>query len=599
MYEKRCRLSLLLALSLMLAMPQVATRSSAAVLEHSQADDVAAVERGQENATDERTREEEELAPAAVAMDVSQTTPLIQALYRATRETKERAIMDRIAEAQKLIDGGADLKGVDAQGRTALHWAVFGSSYANKAKVLVAYERLASAMIQRGVEINRQDIYQDTPLDYLLYSPNFEMQTLLIENGATSGFLAAVGRFSDEGNEGIPQIESVRGGADLAPGATFRIQLRTPVYSDHSRTGDPVAAWVMEPVYNGGRLMIAPSTVINGTILFAQKASSKYDRPRLALDFSNLEHPNGKTSPVYLRVLDVDNARETVRNNEIIGIVQPHAPSKASLITAVAGAINPIAGYALKGAQAVYGLSLRREIFFPEGADMLVQVVRPSMIKEKPAWPGWAELTMAPELKALVAKAPFRTATSKGTPSDLANLLFIGAEKDLLSAFEKAGWYESDKVGLITGLQTIEATVRQAGYASAPVSLLTLAGRAPDHVFQKGLDTFAKRHHIRIWKLSDTYEGKEVWIGAGTRDIAISTSGAGTKWSHRIDPHVDREREWIRTDLLYNDMASGYAYIERPDVPKTTSNATGDEILTDGRLLVLQLGQPLPTRSEK
>jgi ankyrin repeat protein len=67
---------------------------------------------------------------------------------------------------------------------------VFGSGYTTKPKVLVAYEKLADTMIQRGVELNREDRYQDTALDYLLYSPNFEMQTLLLENGATSGFLS-------------------------------------------------------------------------------------------------------------------------------------------------------------------------------------------------------------------------------------------------------------------------------------------------------------------------------------------------------------------------------------------------------------------------
>ena len=77
-------------------------------------------------------------------------------------------------------------------------------------------------------------------------------------------------------------------------------------------------------------------------------------------------------------------------------------------------------------------------------------------------------------------------------------------------------------------------------------------GKPPDLVFQKSLDTFAKRHHIRIWKEPGTYQGRDVWIGAATHDIAISTEKAKTKWSHRIDPHIDREREWIETDLLYS-----------------------------------------------
>jgi len=544
----------------------------------------------------EQQAEEEELAPAAVTLDVSKDSPLIQDLYQATRETKEKAILEDLSKAQELLDSGADLKATDPQGRTAMHWAVFGSSYTTKPKVLVAYEKLADDMIHRGVELNREDYYQDTALDYLLYSPNFEMQTLLIENGATSGFLAAFGRFFDEVSQGFPQTEEARiatvHSADMKPGMTFRIQLQSPVYSDRSRTGDPITAWVVTPVYNGKTLLIEPGVIIDGTVLFAQKAPNKYDRPRIVLDFSNLPYKDGSKSPLYLRVLDVDNARETVRNNEIIGIVQPHVSSKVGLAVSAVGSINPIAGAAIKGTQAIYGLSIRREIYLPEGTDILVQVVRPSMIKEKSSWPGWPEMKVTPELQKIVHNAPLRTMTSNQTPSDLTNLIFIGSEKQLLAAFDEAGWYQADTLGVGSGLKSVQATIRKTGYNSAPVSLLTLNGAPPDFVFQKGLDTFAKRHHVRVWKLPETYHGEPVWIGAATHDIAISNSKKGTKWSHRIDPHVDRERDWIQTDLLYNEMARGYAYVPRPNVPQKTSNGTGDEMLTDGEMAVIELGAP-------
>ena len=131
---------------------------------------------------------EGELAPAAIQIDVSKASNLIQALYAATRETKTQPTLDDLAKAKTLIDGGANLKATDSMGRTALHWAIFGSSYANNQDLIVAYEEIAAALIKRGVDINHEDIYNDTALDYLLYSPNFEMQTLLIEHGATSGF---------------------------------------------------------------------------------------------------------------------------------------------------------------------------------------------------------------------------------------------------------------------------------------------------------------------------------------------------------------------------------------------------------------------------
>ena len=323
----------------------------------------------------EEDSEYEELAPAAVDLDLSRSSPLIRELYLATRETKEQQILSHLAEAKKLLEDGADVKATDAQGRTALHWAVFGSSYTTMPKVVVAYEEVADSLINRGVEINREDAYQDTALDYLLYSPNFEMQTLLLEHQATSGFLAATYVPDSEGSQrGLLAAALPTPGPrkpDLIPGQTLSIRLDVPVYSDRSRTGDPVSATVTYPLCtNGeqiackeGELLIPPGTKVNGTVLFAQKAPDKYSRSRLVLDFSNIVNKNQQRSPLYARVLNVDNARETVRNNEILGIIQPHASSKVSVALAAVSAANPIAGYSIKGVQTVYGLSIRREIF--------------------------------------------------------------------------------------------------------------------------------------------------------------------------------------------------------------------------------------------
>ncbi|HKR85323.1 MAG TPA: ankyrin repeat domain-containing protein, partial [Terriglobales bacterium] len=384
---------------------------------------------------------EDELSPAALQLNLRNTSPLIRELYQATRETKENDILARLEEAKTLINSGVDVKSADAQGRTALHWAVFGSSYTTKQKVIVAYEEVADAMIKSGVDINREDIYQNTALDYLLYSPNFEMQTLLVENGATSGFLAAFYHFSDQGtkvaSQPMPPDAGQSPGANLAPGATLSIRLDAPVYSDRSRTGDPIDGTVTYPLCkngeqlecNDGELVVAPGTKANGTILFAQKAPDKYSRPRLVLDFSNIVHRNGQNSPLYARVINVDNARETVQNNEILGIIQPHAKSKVSLVLTAVGIVNPIAGYTIKGVQTVYGLSIRREILFPAGTDVQVQVVRASTLRQREPWEGWRQLPVDGALQRLVEAAPLRTSTPGKVPSDLTNLMFLGTEQ--------------------------------------------------------------------------------------------------------------------------------------------------------------------------
>ncbi len=550
--------------------------------------------------------ETNELAPAAVEMDKAADSPLIRKLYEATRETKEKNILERLDEAQKMIASGADVKPADALGRNALHWAVFGSSYATKPDVITEYEEIAHELIDRGVEINREDAYNDTPLDYLLYSPNFEMQTLMLEHGATSGFFAAsysyiaialehAGACADElpSEKGMPrkgEAPPLPLNADLGPGLTVPVRLTSQVWSDKSRTGDPITAVVTAPVYDKDRLLLAPGTKIDGTVLFAQKAPSKYARPRLVLDFSNILHRDGSKSALYTRVLSVDNARETVRNNEIFGIVQPHASGKMSLALSAMGAVNPIASYAIQGTRAAYGFSLRREVNFPAGTDMTIQVTRPSRLKAKDSWPGWPALTVDQDLQKLVDRVPVRSETGDKKPADVTNIIFLGSDKQVAAAFEESGWVQADDVGLKSGLKTFQASIRQSGYGSSPFMTLNLAGSPPEFAYQKGLDTIAKRHHLRIYRQNVKYQGRDVWVATATHDIGIGSSRKGTKWFHRIDPHIDRERERIKNELLLSGMAQSFAMVDRKHIAKVQANATGDQLITDRKMLVLMLG---------
>jgi LssY C-terminus len=121
---------------------------------------------------------------------------------------------------------------------------------------------------------------------------------------------------------------------------------------------------------------------------------------------------------------------------------------------------------------------------------MQIQVVRPSMLKQKEEWAGWPRLPVDARLQQLVAAAPMRTQTSNKTLSDPTNLMFLGAREQLMAAFGEAGWYAPDDLGVESALKTAQATLRQTGYNTGPVSTLLVAGRPPDLVFQKSLDTF-------------------------------------------------------------------------------------------------------------
>jgi hypothetical protein len=127
------------------------------------------------------------------------------------------------------------------------------------------------------------------------------------------------------------------------------------------------------------------------------------------------------------------------------------------------------------------------------------------------------------------------------------------------------------------------------GYKEAPVSILTLEGRPPDLVFQKSTNTFAKRHHMRLWRTRQSWTDKPVWVAAATHDVGIDFSQESSTFIHRIDPRIDRERAKIVSDLLFTGRVRSLALVERPEVPRRTTNATGDDMITDGRMAVVVL----------
>jgi hypothetical protein len=109
-----------------------------------------------------------------------------------------------------------------------------------------------------------------------------------------------------------------------------------------------------------------------------------------------------------------------------------------------------------------------------------------------------------------------------------------------------------------------------------------------DMSWQKDLNDMSKRHHIRTWKQSETWDGQEVWVGAATRDIDFAYMHHGRAMTHRIDPNIDEEREKIANDLAFTSYVDVLDSVERNDIPGVTRNATGDLMNTDKKLAVLR-----------
>ena len=102
----------------------------------------------------------------------------------------------------------------------------------------------------------------------------------------------------------------------------------------------------------------------------------------------------------------------------------------------------------------------------------------------------------------------------------------------------------------------------------------------------------ASRHHLRVWHAPDTLIGASLWVGAATHDIGFDRDQRNNGITHKIDPDVDLEREYVEKTLTGTGLVAEYAYVT-PDNPlREAKTATGGQFQSDGRVLVLKLNEP-------
>jgi hypothetical protein len=289
----------------------------------------------------------------------------------------------------------------------------------------------------------------------------------------------------------------------------------------------------------------------------------------------------------------VDNARETIdQMGQISGILASETASGQidSGINKVAEKYSGFAGI-LEAAKNAVLKEPSSDITYDAGVEMTLKLSAPlTLAGPSAAGAGAGSISDESGLSALIAREPFQTMAQKpAKPSDITNLMVVGTEEAVLAAFRDAGWSAAASLSTRSKFETFKAIAEDRGYSEAPVSILLLDGNPPDIVFEKTNNTFAKRHHLRIWRRPSTFQGQPVWAVAATHDIGISFSEQDRTFIHKIDSQIDTERAKVSNDLLFTGRIQGIALVERPNVPQHGQNATGDNLDTDGKIAVLQL----------
>jgi hypothetical protein len=167
--------------------------------------------------------------------------------------------------------------------------------------------------------------------------------------------------------------------------------------------------------------------------------------------------------------------------------------------------------------------------------------------------------------------------------------MLIGTSEQVQQAFTAAGWSNAAALSTQAKFETFKAIAEQRGYKEAPVSVLLLQDRPPDLVFEKLNNTFAQRHHLRVWRRPESFQGQPVWVIAATHDTGIDFSQENRTFIHKIDPQIDHERAKVVNDLIFGGHVRSVALVDRPAVPQHGQNATGDNLETDSKMAVLVL----------
>jgi hypothetical protein len=191
----------------------------------------------------------------------------------------------------------------------------------------------------------------------------------------------------------------------------------------------------------------------------------------------------------------------------------------------------------------------------------------------------------------LFTKIPRRISDQQGDPGDMVNFLILGDEDGMKKVFTTAGWVKVDADVKSTILAGALASFDKESYLTMPMSPLYLFGRHQDYgwAHAEPITVVASRNHLRIWKAPFTVNGQTLWVGAATHDIGFEKDQRNNGLTHKIDPDIDLERNYVEKTLSNTGLVSEVMHFLPQNPLQTAKTATGGGFHSNGQVLVLKL----------
>ena len=385
---------------------------------------------------------------------------------------------------------------------------------------------------------------------------------------------------------------------DAAPPPTrLEARLLTSISSYSSRSGDGIEAQVITPwcLDDGG--VLPEGAVISGTILRVRRVGLGllHETASLRLAFTGLRFPDGRSFPVEAALIAIDNARERVDAHGMIHGTRATASISNRVIQHMVFNTlgHPAAMVPLVLLEAGVFHFPDPEITYRRGTELYVDLEAPAELGHTRVCPvlSAANDEDRASLGRLVGALPYWSYTQRQSqPSDLVNLMFTGSRQAIDNAFAAAGWTGSQPNSFRSGVNAIRAIAEDRSFADAPMRTLLLDGEEPEISLQKSLNTFEKRHHLRIWSRPGEWQGEAVWASAATHDTAATFSFRRPfGFTHQIQNAVDLERDKVVSDLAYTGCVDSVTYIDRPESVRGSGQNYRRGVNSDARVAVVSL----------
>ncbi len=391
---------------------------------------------------------------------------------------------------------------------------------------------------------------------------------------------------------------------NLSNGQMFWIRLTSPVTSYTAKPGDPVTAILTQDVECDNDVVLPLGTPVSGVVTSVRKVGWGIRHETAALGVRFTEATPGGREPVAISavVVEIENAREQVSaKGTIQGIRSSDSPQgRINSRLRHLPTWNPYSDVGLIVFKASFPIFPEPEIYFPAGTDIHVKLTAPVSSVPLPLMqnPSMTDAAESSEADALTEAAPIRSTTPAQVNADIVNLAFVGSRQQLESAFHEAGWDSSDAFNKHSFMRDFYAFLNNSGYAQAPMRPFLLDGKPADMSWQKSLNSYARRDHLRIWEWSTAPDSRTLWLSSSTHDSSAALSLKHREFVHHIAPDIDEERGNVIRDLTVAGCVQSVHLVPRASVPNFTQNANGDLIRTDGALAVVELKDCQPTVPE-